>query len=668
MAESGKPRVRVSAVSRQHQPTNDSFENVAAHLGIGQGVDSMAGQATYTLNPITRVRSRIEWMYRGSWLVGNAVDCVAEDMTRAGLDISTAVGPERIGELQGGLEKRQIWQSLNDLIKWGRLYGGAIGVHLVDGQDMSTPLDVTRVAKSQYRGIVVLDRWSVNPSIMETIQEFGPRMGEPLYYNILSSAPVLAGKKIHYTRVIRYDGVKLPYWQALAEQGWGMSIVERIYDRLVAFDSTTQGTAQLVYRAHLRTMKVEKLRDILAMGGPAEAGLIKMMEAVRKYQSSEGITLIDGRDEYATHSYTFAGLSDVLTQFAQQLSGALQIPLVRLFGQSPAGMNSTGESDVRTYYDLILQQQEARLRAGMMDILQMVWRSDCPGEPKDLNFKFNALWQMNEEERATVAGTVTDSVDKAYGAGIVGRATALRELRQSSDVTGVWSSITDDEIKEAEEQDAEAAEEPPGMDDLTKALALAPGEDKPVPGAKVEDAWSEADHPRKDDGEFTSGGSGGSSGSSSGAPKSFTKSDSGWSAGSGEIPQGTGWGDSPIPEVDKGSNPLVVLTPMRSEAFESRKLMREVLIDVSELTSWQTGVDLDKIRPLTEDYPAIEVAQVNGKLVISNGNHRAVAAWVGGEKQIRAKFVNYDKPEAKKYFKRGSAPATPLADNPAVHG
>lgn len=487
-----RERIRVPGRTRTvAAPTNDSFENVSAHLGIGQQVDSMAAQATYGLNPITRMRTRLEWMYRGSWLVGQAVDCVAEDMTRAGIDISTAVGPDAIATLQGGFEGRLVWQSLNDLIKWGRLYGGAIAVHLVDGQDMSTPLLTSRVTRGQYRGLVVLDRWSVNPSLTQRVQEFGPRLGEPEFYDVLVSAPFMGGKRIHYSRVIRFEGIKLPYWQALAEQSWGESVIERIYDRLVAFDSATQGTAQLVYRAYLRTMSVDRLRDILAQGGPAEAGLIKMMEGVRKYQSSEGMTLIDARDKFETHSYTFAGLSDVLTQFAQQLSGALQIPLVRLFGQSPAGMNSTGESDVRTYYDLILQQQEARLRAGVMDVLQMVWRSDCQGEPRDLNFKFNSLWQMTEAERATVAGTVTTAVSTAFGDGIVSRGTAMRELRQSADVTGVWSSITDEEIKQAEEEDAEALANPPGAEGLESE----PSEEAPADQEPDQDGVGEGDEP-----------------------------------------------------------------------------------------------------------------------------------------------------------------------------
>lgn len=71
------------------------------------------------------------------------------------------------------------------------------------------------------------------------------------------------------------------------------------------------------------------------MGGPAYEALLKNMDLVRLYQSNEGMTLLDGADTFETHQYSFAGLDDVISQFAEQISGATGIPLVRLFGQSP---------------------------------------------------------------------------------------------------------------------------------------------------------------------------------------------------------------------------------------------------------------------------------------------------------------------------------------------
>jgi hypothetical protein len=79
---------------------------------------------------------------------------------------------------------------------------------------------------------------------------------------------------------------------------------------------------------------------------------------MRRFQSQETVTLIDADDEMQIEDTgAMTGLADLLVQLGQQLSGALQTPLVRMFGQSPVGMNSTGESDLRTYYDGIKKDQ-----------------------------------------------------------------------------------------------------------------------------------------------------------------------------------------------------------------------------------------------------------------------------------------------------------------------
>jgi hypothetical protein len=59
---------------------------------------------------------------------------------------------------------------------------------------------------------------------------------------------------------------------------------------------------------------------------------------------------------------------------------------------------------------------------------------------------------MSDKEKAEVANTVTTAVINAVEQGIVSEQTALKELRQSSEVTGIWSSITDDDIEQANDE------------------------------------------------------------------------------------------------------------------------------------------------------------------------------------------------------------------------
>jgi phage-related protein (TIGR01555 family) len=101
---------------------------------------------------------------------------------------------------------------------------------------------------------------------------------------------------------------------------------------------------------------------------------MRHLDMIREFQTIEGMTLMDGSDKFETHSYSFAGVADVLLRFAEQVSGATGIPLVRLFGQSPAGFN-TGDGDLENYYSRVNSLQERRLRRHVRKLLDISWRS-----------------------------------------------------------------------------------------------------------------------------------------------------------------------------------------------------------------------------------------------------------------------------------------------------
>ena len=431
--------------------TADGFQNFAARLGLGAG--SQNDQSTYGFDFLSRDRAKLEAMYRSSWVVGQVVDVVAEDMTREGVNLRGLDDPSDAEEIQKAMDDLEIWNELTNVIKWGRLYGGAIAVMLIDGQNVSTPLNIDTVGKDSFKGLMVLDRWLVQPTLQDLVSEYGPDFGMPKYYDVIADSLGLSNQRIHHSRVIRFDGVDLPYWQRVAENLWGQSVIERLMDRLIAFDSTTTGIAQLVYKAHLRTYKVKDLRKMIGMGGAGLTNLVKQIEHIRLWQSNEGMTLMDAEDTFETYSYSFAGLDAVMLQFGQQLSGASQIPLVRLFGQSPSGMNATGESDLSNYYDNINQQQERRMRTGLGKLLKIVSLSTLGKPlPDSFTFDFASLWQIDDVQKADIATKVTDAVCKAEEQGLISTQAAMKELRQSSEITGIYSNITDADIESADDE------------------------------------------------------------------------------------------------------------------------------------------------------------------------------------------------------------------------
>lgn len=436
--------------------TQDSFLNFEAQLGIQANNISSTGR--FATGPfISRNRLELESAYRSNWLVGQVVDTVSEDMTKSGVEFFSEMAPDDINKLQVAISTFGVWKDLCSTIKWSRLYGGAVAVMLIDGANYEKPLNIETIGKNKFKGLVVLDRWMMQPSMGELVTDLTKDIGKPKFYEVLSGVSSFPAQKIHYSRVLRFEGIELPYYQRLFENLWGLSVIERMYDRLLAFDSSTQGAAQLMYKAYLRVIGIKGFRLALAAGGKTENAVIKQFQYIRRMQSNEGITCLDSEDTFNVHPYSFSGISDLLQEFGQQISGACNIPLVRLFGQSPRGFNG-GDTDLRNYYDTVHKEQESELRPQLDKLFAVIAKSELDKElPEDFSFSFVPLWQLSETEKSQIAATDSQTIGTQHESGLLTKATALRELKQNSRITGRFTNITDEEIKDAEN------EIPPGM-------------------------------------------------------------------------------------------------------------------------------------------------------------------------------------------------------------
>ena len=449
--------------SRKHLsrriPVRDGFDNFTLRLGMKQ--DNQLARGGYVPGAYqTRNRMELEDMYRSSWIVDRMVNVVAEDMIRGGIDIRAQLAPGEIDELQRGMQASGVRARLSDAIKWGRLYGGALAVILIDGEDLSVPLDMDTIQQGRFRGLYVLDRWQVAPST-ELITGLGPSLGYPEYYTVNTDA--MQGQRVHHSRALRFVGVELPYNQRISEQHWGGSVVDRAYDRILALDSATQGAANLMYKSFLRVVGIDGLRQVIAAGGKAEKSLLKMFDLIRQMQSNEGITLLDKNDTFQTAGFTFAGVYDALQAFAEQIAGATGIPLVRLLGQSPKGF-STGESDLRTYYDTIATLQDDDLRPAY-DLLYRIMARHLWGRPlpEGFTFDFLSLYQPSDVEKSQIATGDAQAVAALYQAGLLTKAQALAALRDAGRFSGRFAGIDDEAIAAAEKEEAAPAAILPDM-------------------------------------------------------------------------------------------------------------------------------------------------------------------------------------------------------------
>lgn len=129
------------------------------------------------------------------------------------------------------------------------------------------------------------------------------------------------------------------------------------------------------------------------------------------------------------------------------LCGASHYPMTKLFGRSPSGMNATGESDLQNYYDYVDSQREAKVRPALEKLLPIMAVSAWGRLPDNLQIDFPPLWTPTAKEVADIAKSKAEAIVSTYQAGLLNVDTAQKELKRLEDETGMWGSLTDEEIK-----------------------------------------------------------------------------------------------------------------------------------------------------------------------------------------------------------------------------
>lgn len=441
----------------------DSYSNPVARLGVGQ--DSVVEASQYPITRLTQNYALMNSLYRNEWIARRIIDTIPEDMCKNWYHITSQIEPDAQDVLKRTERTTKVKTSIMEGLRWGRLYGGAAGVIIVKGQEdmLSEPMNLDMITPGQFTGLIIADRWSgVYPS-SELVEDLSdPDYGHPEYYTFsMDQSQLAAGIRVHHSRVIPFLGRDLPYIEKMAEQYWGMAELEHVYTELNKRNSVSANLAQMVFQANLRVLKMADLGELLTATTPQnQQDLYNTIAAQNRLMTSMGIHVMDREDSMESHTYSFTGLPELYELFLLDVAGASEIPATKLFGRSPQGMNSTGESDLTNYYDSIHQKQESILRPILDKLLPVICMSAWGAIPDDLEYEFDSIRDSSDQERANLVQQTAAAITTVYQAGIISQKTALKELRSTESMTGMWSTIDDADVENADDgtQSAEGAE------------------------------------------------------------------------------------------------------------------------------------------------------------------------------------------------------------------
>lgn len=429
----------------------DAYNNAPANLGANS--TNLANAANYVMERFTWDYWTLNILFRNNWIAKTIIEKPANEMLKNGFEIQSQIEPDKIDKIMNTWTRTKSKDKFLKCLKWARLYGGCIMVPLIEGQDdLSKPLNYDSIMPDSYKGAFLIDRWSgVSPSVSLVDDINDVDWGQPEYYLISDNT---TGKtyNIHHSRIIKMIGRELPYWEEIAENYWGASELEHIYTELKKRDDTSANISFLIFLANIRVFKMDGLSQMLTIGDQQAAQRVfNTMKTMNMLMCNTGTLAMDKDDSMEEHGYSFTGINDVYESFMLDISGAAEIPIDKLFGRSPTGFNSGAET-LQNYYDTIQEKQETYVRGPLEKLIKIITMSSLGEIPDDMEIVFNPVRRPAELEKADLASRQSQPIFDAYGAGLIDKATALKELKGQSSVVGIWSNITDEMINKAKEE------------------------------------------------------------------------------------------------------------------------------------------------------------------------------------------------------------------------
>jgi phage-related protein (TIGR01555 family) len=402
----------------------DEYQN--EYTGVGSRTrDSL--QFSRFFRPLKLSDEDLSNLYHGNDIFSRLAELVPSEALKLGFEIETGeysqdselekkdkqASPEDLKALQNVFMKcdeLQLTQKAQKAWIWGNVFGaGIMYIGINDGNPQDQPVDLNKIQSIDF--IKVLDKRYVRQHSVYSNPEH-PKYGEVSQYAIRPSPSAavtnlsLQEAIIHESRIVFFEGAETADDRKRENAGWADSIFQRLEEPIKHLVTAFQSVAGMMQKSAQGKMKMSGYLDAVSANAPEYVDNRISDMLLRASNNRPFIFDAESNEDYQLESYSFNGIPQLQELFMLRVCSALRVPYSIFFGQSPSGLNATGQMEVRTFYDQVKHKQMYILKPILEYIVKLIMLSKKgPTKGKEIDqwsVCFPSLWQMNELEEAQV--------------------------------------------------------------------------------------------------------------------------------------------------------------------------------------------------------------------------------------------------------------------------
>ena len=291
-------------------------------------------------------------------------------------------------------------------------------------------------------------------------------------------------KPVHASRLLTFIGREVPDLLKPAYSFGGLSMTQMAKPYVDNWIRTRKSVGDIVNAFSIFVLKTD-LSQILQQGGGED--LWNRLDVFNTTRDNAGVLAVDmNTEDFSNVSASLSGLHELQAQSQEHMASVSGIPLVKLLGIQPSGLNASSEGELDCFETLINGYQESFFRPNLERVFNFVQLSLFGEIDPDLRFKFKPLGVLDEQQVVEIQkGKIANAVS-LIDSGVISPEEARANLVK--DPESGFEDLDPEDLPDMGEEEQEGLSVKPGAGGQGGGGPVAPPVEKPAGGRGGNDA------------------------------------------------------------------------------------------------------------------------------------------------------------------------------------
>lgn len=324
----------------------------------------------------------------------------AQAMVRKWVKIKSKSGEDKtilIKIIEDELARLNVRELFAEAAKLDGFFGRAqlfvdLGEH--SGEELKTPMIMDKAKlKDQLRGFKIVEPMYTYPADYRSDNPLADSFYNPRMWYVM-------GQQVHASRLLLFVSRPLPDILKPAYNFGGMSMSQLCMPYVNNWLSTRDSVNRLIKNFSILGLKTNMQNTLLGDSGDDIVSRGELYNAIR---DTQGLFMMDMEAEDLVQLNTpLTNLDKLQAQAQEHMSSVSSIPLVVLFGTTPAGLNASSEGEITVWYDYIADMQEVLFRENLHKVIEIIQLSKIGEVDPDILAEFEQLWEPDATDSAAI--------------------------------------------------------------------------------------------------------------------------------------------------------------------------------------------------------------------------------------------------------------------------